>query len=42
MNLRLRENAFVRGQFTPAGTVFEFTKQEAEHRLSRTRLWDIS
>ena len=40
VELRLRQNAFVCGVFTPAGTVMTFPKLEADRRLARTRLWD--
>jgi len=42
LNLRLLQNAFVRGEFTPAGTVMQFPKVEARRRLSRTRYWVLA
>lgn len=42
MNLKLRQNAFVGGDFTPEGTIVSFTEQEAKRRLSTTQLWDVA
>lgn len=42
VSLKLVQNAFVNGQFAPAGTEFTFSKEEADRRLSRTQLWVYS
>jgi len=42
VSLRLRQNAYVKGEFSPAGTVHAFPKAEAEKRLKTTQFWELA
>lgn len=41
MTLRLKQNAYVRGELAFTGDTFTFPRVEAEKRLKTTSFWEI-